>query len=344
MKHLLNTLFVTTQSAYLTREGETVLVRVENETRFRVPIHTLGSIVCFGLVSASPPLMALCGEHHVALSFLSENGRFLARVQGPVNGNVLLRREQYRRADDPQASAAFARTVVAAKIANCRTVLQRALRDHPETSGADSLRGATDQMAHLLRRFDHAETPLDELRGQEGEAARAYFAVFDHLIVAQKEDFFFRERSRRPPLDNLNALLSFLYTLLAHDVTAALEAIGLDPAVGCLHRDRPGRPSLALDLMEELRPFLPDRLALSLINRQQIHGEGFTRTESGAVRMDDATRKEVLTAYQKRKQEEIQHPFLGEKVAVGLLPHLQAMLLARHLRGDLDAYPPFLWK
>jgi CRISPR-associated protein Cas1 len=343
MKHLLNTLFVTTQNAYLTREGDTVLVRVEHETRLRVPIHTLGGIVCFGLVSASPPLMGLCGENNVALSFLSENGRFLARVQGPVNGNVLLRREQYRRADDPRAAADHARIAVSAKTANCRTVLLRALRDHPETPNSPALKNAADRLAHILRVLENAAT-LDEIRGHEGDAAREYFAVFDHLIVAQKDDFFFRERSRRPPLDNLNALLSFLYTLLAHDVTSALEAVGLDPAVGCLHRDRPGRPSLALDLMEEFRPFLPDRLALSLVNRQQIRGAGFEKSESGAVQMDDATRKEVLVAYQKRKQEEIQHPFLGEKIAVGLLPHVQAMLLARHLRGDLDAYPPFIWK
>jgi CRISPR-associated protein Cas1 len=343
MRHLLNTLYVTTQGAYLCREGETVLVRVDHEAKLRLPIHTLGGIVCFGQVSCSPPLMALCGERNVAISFLSEGGKFYARVQGPVSGNVLLRREQYRRADSESTSAEIARMIVVAKVANCRTVLQRGMRDHAENPQVRALQTAAVRLGRLL---DDLRQPLtlETIRGLEGDAARTYFDVFDHLITAQKEDFFFRERSRRPPLDNLNALLSFFYTLLVHDVTAALETVGLDPAVGYLHRDRPGRPSLALDLMEEFRPVLADRLALSLVNRQQIRGKGLKRTETGAVLLDDATRKEVLVAYQKRKQEEIQHPFLGEKVEVGLLPFVQAMLLARHLRGDLDGYPPFLWK
>jgi CRISPR-associated protein Cas1 len=343
LKHLLNTLYVTTQGAYLAREGETVLVRVEGETKLQVPVHTLGSIVCFGQVSLSPPLMGLCAERSVAVSFLTERGRFLARVQGPVSGNVLLRREQYRRADDSQMAAELARTVVVAKIANCRTVLMRAARDRPEGEPTRELLEAAEQLAQHLRDLQ-GPVPLDTARGKEGDAARRYFGVFDHLITAQKEDFFFRERSRRPPLDNMNALLSFLYTLLVHDVSAALEGVGLDPAVGYLHRDRPGRPGLALDLMEELRPCLADRLALSLVNRQQVRGKGFRKTESGGVVMDDGTRKEVLVAYQERKQDEIQHPFLGEKIALGLLPHVQALLLARCLRGDLDGYPPFFWK
>lgn len=343
MKRLLNTLYVTTQGAYLAREGETVLVRVDRETRLQVPIHTLGSIVAFGQVSVSPPLMGLCGERGVAISFLSMNGRFLARVEGPVSGNVLLRREQYRRADDLPMAAEMARAVVAAKIANCRTVLQRAIRDHPGSEYAKYLSEAVEQLAQHLRELEEP-VPLEAVRGKEGDAARRYFGVFDHLITAQKEDFFFRERSRRPPLDNMNALLSFTYTLLAHDVASALEGVGLDPAVGYLHRDRPGRPGLALDIMEELRPYLADRLCLSLVNRQEIKGKGFRQTESGGVTMDDETRKQVLVAYQERKQEEIQHPFLGEKVALGLLPHVQALLLARYLRGDLDGYPPFFWK
>jgi CRISPR-associated protein Cas1 len=343
MKHLLNTLYVTTQGAYLAREGETVLVRVDGETKLRVPIHTLSSVVCFGQVSCSPPLMGLCAERNVGISFLSERGRFWARVEGPVSGNVLLRREQYRRADDPVASAKLARAMVVAKIANCRTVILRAARERPEGEGAPELTDAAEHLAQQLRSLEEPMS-LDTVRGKEGDAARMYFGVFDHLITAQREDFFFRERSRRPPLDNMNALLSFLYTLLVHDVRSALEGVGLDPAVGYLHRDRPGRPGLALDMMEELRPFLADRLALSLVNRQQIKGEGFRKTETGAVLMDDETRKEVLVAYQKRKQEEIQHPFLGEKVAVGLLPHCQALLMARCLRGDLDGYPPFIWK
>jgi CRISP-associated protein Cas1 len=343
MKRHLNTLYVTTQGAYLAKDGEAVSVRLEKETLMRIPIHTLGGIVCFGQVGFSPFLLGLCGERGVAVSFLSENGRFLARVQGPISGNVLLRREQYRRADDPDFCARLVRPFVAAKIANCRSVLLRALRDRPEVAGAELLRGAAVQLARSLEAC-RQDLSVDGLRGIEGNAARAYFEVFDHLIAQQKDTFSFRERSRRPPLDNVNALLSFLYTLLRHDVEAALEAVGLDPAVGFLHRDRPGRPGLALDLMEELRAYLADRLALSLINLQQVRPAGFHRNETGGVEMDEATRKTVLLAYQKKKQEEIVHPFLTEKTTVGLLPYIQAALLARYLRKDLDDYPPFFWK
>lgn len=342
MKRLLNTLFVTTPGSYLAREGETVLIRVNQETKLRLPIHTVGGIVCFGQVSCSPPLMHLCGESNVMISFFSENGRFLARVCGPVSGNVLLRREQYRRADNSVASVGVARAIICAKISNCRTVLLRSARDNPENNAAQIRKGADDLARCVL--FCNDPQTLDELRGREGEAAAKYFALFDSLIVTQKESFQFNGRSRRPPLDAVNALLSFVYTLLVHDITAALEAVGLDPAVGFLHRDRPGRPSLALDLMEEFRPMISDRLVLSLINRRQVQGKGFTTTESGAVMMDDSTRKEVLIAWQKRKHEEILHPFINEKIAIGLIPHVQALLLARHLRGDLDAYPAFFWK
>ncbi|CAK0761259.1 CRISPR-associated endonuclease Cas1 1 [Gammaproteobacteria bacterium] len=344
MKKLLNTLYVTTQGAYLTKDGETVLVKVENEIRLRLPIHTLNGIVCFGVISASPALMGMCCERDVTISFLSENGHFLARVQGPVSGNVLLRREQYRRSDDPIRSAAIARWLVAAKVTNSRVVLQRVLRDHPETFGAESLQKNQQHLKHLLQELRRNNTSLESIRGWEGEAAHAYFSVFDHLIITQKEAFHFSERSRRPPLDNINALLSFLYTLIVHDVSAALESVGLDPQVGYLHRDRPGRPSLALDLMEEFRAYLADRLALSLINRHQVSQKGFKTTESGAVTMDDDTRKIVIVAYQERKREEITHPFLNETIQIGLLPYVQAMLFARYLRGDLDAYPPFVWR
>lgn len=343
MKQLLNTLYVTSQGAYLAKERETVLVKQDGETRIQVPVHTLGGIVCFGPVGCSPALLGLCAERGVAVSFLTERGRFLARVTGPVSGNVLLRREQYRRADDLAAAAGLARCIVAAKIANSRNVLLRSLRDHPECAGAEQLNAAAERLADAQRRLADPAS-LDSVRGCEGDAGQVYFSIFDHLIVAQKDGFRFERRSRRPPLDAVNALLSFLYTLLVHDVTAALEGVGLDPAVGFLHRDRPGRPGLALDLMEELRSAVADRLALSLINRQQVKPEGFIVSESGAVTMDDATRKEVLVAYQKRKQEEVQHPFLQEKVAIGLIPHVQALLFARHLRGDLDGYPPMIWK
>lgn len=343
MKQLLNTLFVTTQGAYLAKTGETVEVLVERETKLRVPIHTLGSIVCFGNVTCSPFLMGMCGEKNVTLAFLTEYGKFLARVHGPVHGNVLLRKEQYRRSDDLTTAAEIARGIVIAKIANSRVVLQRALRDHPEGDGGPTLQNNANQLGYHLEVLKNPAA-LDTVRGLEGMAANVYFNSFDHLIMANKEGFTFKERSRRPPLDNINALLSFLYTLLVHDVESALETVGLDPAVGFLHRDRPGRPSLALDMMEELRAYLADRLALSLINRQQIKPSGFTTTESGAVMMDDATRKEVLVAWQKRKQEEIIHPFIQEKIELGLLPHVQAMLMARFLRGDLEGYPPFLWR
>jgi CRISPR-associated protein Cas1 len=343
MKQHLNTLFVTTQGAYLAKEGEAVLVRVEKETKLRVPLHTLGGIVCFGQVSCSPYLMGACSENDVAISFFTEHGRFLARVHGFTSGNVLLRREQYRRADDRDGSTEIARAMVLAKIANSRTVLLRGARDHAESSDPGALRLAAIQLDRCLADAQRA-ADLETLRGVEGEAARTYFGVFNHLITAQKEAFTFATRSRRPPLDNVNALLSFIYALLTHDARAACEAAGLDPAVGFLHRDRPGRPGLALDLIEEFRAYFADRLALSLINRRQVQPSGFRKSESGGIAMDDATRKTVLVAYQKRKQEEIQHPFLGEKTTVGLLVHLQARLLARHLRGDLDGYPPFVWR
>jgi len=319
-----------------------VAVRLEKEIKLRVPVHTLAGIVCFGQVSCTPFLMGLCAEHGVGISFLTEHGRFLSRVQGPVSGNVLLRRKQYRVTDDEAGTAAIAKAVVLAKVSNCRTVLLRAARERPDEDAA-----VLDKAVLRLRRIleevsgqDH----VDKIRGHEGDAAATYFEVFDHLILTAKEHFFFHQRSRRPPLDNMNALLSFLYTLLTHDVVGALETVGLDPAVGYLHRERPGRPSLALDLVEELRPVLADRLALTLVNRQQISETGFRKSETGGVTMDEETRKTVLVAWQKRKQEEIVHPFLGEKIPLGLVPHVQAMLLARCLRGDLDGYPCFFWK
>lgn len=340
MKKLLNTLYVSTQGAYLCHEGESVLVRVEKETRLRLPIHMLGGIVCFGQVACSPPLLGLCGERGVHVSFMTEHGKFLARVTGPVSGNVLLRREQMRCVDDKAATCALARSFVLGKLANSRTVLLRALRDHGDH---DALRGAAEGIANVIQRTRNAEE-IDLLRGLEGEAANYYFAAFNGLIVSQHDDFKISGRNRRPPLDPMNALLSFLYTLLAHDCEAALEGVGLDPQVGFLHALRPGRPSLALDLMEEFRSILADRVALSLVNLNQINKKGFAITESGAVIMNDNTRKTVLQTWQKKKQESIQHPFLAEQIKIGLLPHAQALLLARHLRGDIDAYPPFLLK
>ena len=343
MRKMLNTLYVTTQGTYLHKEGETVVVRVEQENRLRLPIHTLSSIVCFGNVLCSPFLLGHCAKNAVSVSFLTEYGRFLARVQGPVCGNVLLRREQYRQADCEKTSARLASMFVLGKITNSRTSLQRVLRDHQEKTAQTDIERTCQTFTRYSQRL-LTEDDLETVRGIEGRAARDYFDQFDHLIVAQKEAFAFSGRNRRPPLDPVNCLLSFIYSLLAHDARSALETVGLDPAVGFLHRDRPGRFGLALDLMEEFRPMLADRLALSLINLGQVKKKNFTITESGAVTMSDETRKILLVAYQKRKQEEIEHPFLKEKIPLGMALYSQAQLLSRYLRGDLDEYPPFLWR
>lgn len=342
MKHHLNTLFVMTPGAYLAKDGESVVVRIEREVRLRMPLINLGAIVTFGAVGCSPALMGACGEKGVAISFLSRSGRFLARVAGFTPGNVLLRREQYRRADEEPAAVAVARAMILAKTINMRHVLLRAAR---EGAAPDPLRTSAERIANMLDEI-RAAHDLDRLRGLEGDASHCYFSVFNHMLggACRGDGFEFRTRSRRPPLDRVNALLSFLYTMLTLDARSACESVGLDPQVGFLHRDRPGRPGLALDLIEEFRAPLADRLAITLINRQQVRAEGFAVAESGAVTMTADTRKVVLAEYQRRKQEPIVHGFLDEKTTVGLLIHLQARLLARHLRGDLDAYPPFVWK
>jgi len=346
MKKLLNTLFVQTQGAYLSKDGENLVVKVEGEERARFPIHLFDGVVCFGAISMSPFLMGLCAERGVAVSFLTENGKFLASVHGPVKGNVLLRREQFRRSTCETESLALARPIVAAKLANCRHVIMRAMRDHGDAMSETEKSAIRSAEQRLLRLAPSALAAKDlaRVRGIEGEGASVYFEVFNSMITAQSDDFEFRGRSRRPPLDPLNALLSFLYTLLAHDVGAALEANGLDPCAGFLHRYRPGRRSLALDIMEEFRPHLADRLALSLINRRQVTTRGFKTTETGAVMMSDDMRKAVLVAWQERKREAVRHPYLDETVEIGLLPHCQAILMARHLRGDIDGYPAYLWK
>jgi len=343
MRKLLNTLYVSSQGSYLHREGETVVVEREKQQVLQLPIHTLGGIVCFGNVLCSPFLLGFCAERDVSVSFLSEHGRFLASVLGPVRGNVLLRRQQYRMADDDKVTHGIAANVVSGKLANCRVVLNRTARDHAAKVNTNALKGASERIDRILERIPRMLS-TDEVRGLEGQAAAEYFGVFDHLIVDQKEDFVFAERSRRPPLDEVNALLSFVYTLLAHDVRSALETVGLDPAVGFLHRDRPGRPGLALDIMEEFRPVIADRLVLSLINRRQIGKKGFTKASNGAVTMDDDTRKTVLTEYQNRKQDEVFHPYIDEKIPIGLLFFVQANLMARYIRGDIDGYPPFFWR
>jgi len=343
MRKLLNTLYISTQGSYLHREGETVIVELEKQKILQLPIHTLGSIVCFGNVLCSPFLLGFCAERDVSVSFLSANGRFLANVLGPVRGNVLLRRQQYRMADDEQTTRGIAANVVCGKLANCRVVLNRTVRDHSAKVDSIALKEASENIGKIIERIPRADS-TDEVRGFEGQAAAEYFRVFDNLIIDQKSDFTFNERSRRPPLDEVNALLSFIYTLLAHDVRSALETVGLDTAVGFLHRDRPGRSGLALDIMEEFRSVIADRLVLSLINRKQISKKGFSKAANGAVIMNDDTRKTVLTEYQNRKQDDILHPYIEETVPIGLLFFVQANLMARYIRGDIDGYPPFFWR
>lgn len=344
MRKQLNTLYITTEGAWLRKDGANVVMEVEQQERARIPVHMLESLVCFGRIGASPQLLGFCMAQGITVTYLTPNGRFLARVEGPVSGNVLLRRAQYRCSDDPVGCAAIVRNLLAGKLHNQRAVLARGWRDRGvRLPDATAFRHALKRLKRIPQRL--LQTPeVDILRGLEGEAAQAYFAVFDQLIAVDEPSLRFSGRNRRPPRDAFNALLSFLYTLLIHDCRSALETVGLDPAVGFLHRDRPGRPSLALDLAEEFRPLLGERLALSLINRKQLGPRDFNTLDNGAVALTDDARKTVLVAYQERKREELGHPFVGEKVQIGLLPYLQAQLLARHLRGDLDGYPPFLWK
>ena len=337
MRRILNTLYITSQDSYLSKEGECLKINRGGQLVARIPAHNIDGLVLFGQVSLSPFLLGHCAEKGIGVSWLTGQGRFLASLRGPVSGNVLLRRRQYRLADDESASARLARAMVIGKIYNCRTVLRRTARERP----APELEAACERLTLCLKHLEQ-DVALDRARGWEGEAAEVYFNVFNHLITNTDPGFTFKGRSRRPPLDAVNCLLSFYYTLLAHEVRGALESVGLDPAVGFLHRDRPGRPSLALDLMEEFRPYLADRLALTLINRGHLKARDFSYAETGAVTLSDGARKEVITAWQERKREEIEHPFLKEKMPVGLLWYAQARLLARHLRGDLDDYPPFV--
>ncbi|QEH32079.1 CRISPR-associated protein Cas4/endonuclease Cas1 fusion [Aquisphaera giovannonii] len=347
MKTHLNTLYITTQGTYLGKSGESVQVRAEGKVLAQLPLHNLEGVVCFGRVGCSPSLLGACAERGVSVSLLTQHGRFLAAVRGNTSGNVLLRRQQYRLADRPEVALDVARRIVLAKVANSRSVLLRAARDCVAGDAArlDTLRREGGRLAASAPGLREATT-IDQVRGLEGEAATHYFGAFDALLSpsASAEAFRFTGRSRRPPLDRINALLSFLYTLVLHDARSACESVGLDPCVGFLHADRPGKPALALDLMEEFRAFVADRLAFSLINRRQVSADGFEVRENGAVLMNDATRKAVLAAYQQRKRETLAHPFLEEQTTVGMLVHLQALLLARWIRGDLDAYPPFLWK
>lgn len=343
IRKLLNILYITTPDSYITRDGENIVVLIEGKEKFRMPIHNLEGVVCFNYMGVTPALMSLCAERGVGLSFVSPFGKFLARVTGPFAGNVLLRKRQCIMSENSTIACNVAINCIVAKITNNICVLSRGIRDHSKKIECDKIRTALINLKTNIDRLRNCKT-LDEVRGIEGDSAKIYFSVFDQLIVTQKEYFFMQQRTRRPPLDNLNALLSFFYTILAHDVRSALETVGLDPFVGFLHCDRPGRPSLALDLMEELRPYMVERFVLSLINRKQISEKDFIMKESGGVLIKDDVRKEILRLWQKRKQDKIIHPFLNEKICVGLLPYAQAMLLARFVRGDLDGYPPFFWK
>lgn len=343
MKKLLNTLFVTQPDTYLSLEGDNIVLQREGEKLARLPLHNLESIVTFGYAGASPALMGYCAERDISIVFLTMNGRFLARVIGESKGNVVLRKKQYILSENEEASAEIARNFIVGKIFNHKWMIERTTRDYPLRIDVELFKETSRQLSELILDV-RVCGDLERLRGLEGQAAICYNKRFDDMILGQKDDFYFRLRSRRPPLDNVNAMLSFAYTLLAHDMRSALEGVGLDAYVGFLHRDRPGRESLALDVMEELRGVYADRFVLSLINKKVVGKEDFLKKENGAVVMKEEARKKFLSAWHNKKQEKMTHPFLGEKISWGLVPHVQALLLARYLRGDLDEYPPFLWK
>ena len=343
MKHLLNTLYVTSTNRYLSLDGENVVVLEDKVEIVRIPLHNLESIVTFGYMGVSPALMGVCAQHNIAIVFMSSNGRFIARITGELYGNVVLRKEQYRISDDKNRSLLIAKNFILGKIYNCRWILERATRDYAMRIDVDKIKNKSLFLKNSIENTRNCQS-ASVLLGVEGEAASVYFSVFDDLILQQKDDFFFKSRNRRPPLDNVNALLSFAYSLLSNMCASALETVGLDPYVGFYHTDRPGRKSLALDLMEEFRGVMADRFVLTLINKKIIDNHGFLKKESGAVVMDENTRKIFLTHWQNKKKEVIKHPFLNEKVEWGMVPYVQALLLARYIRGDLDEYPPFFWK
>ncbi len=343
MRKLLNTLYVTSPNTYLSLDGENIVIKKENDEVTRIPLHNIESIISFGYTGASPALMGECAKRNISVSFMTQSGKFLARVVGEVRGNVSLRKAQYRLSENTELSNIIAKNFIIGKIFNARWVIERATRDYSMRLDVEKLKRVSKFLINSLKSVEEC-VDLEQLRGFEGEAASQYFSVFNDLILQQKESFYFNCRNKRPPLDNVNAMLSFVYTLLAHDVAAALETVGLDSYVGFLHRDRPGRVSLALDLMEELRPICADRFVISLINKKEVNTSGFIKKENGAVIMDDDTRKTILKSWQGKKQDMIMHPFIQEKMEWGLVPYTQAMLLARFIRGDIDGYPPFLWK
>lgn len=342
MRQLRNTLYILSEDIYLSLDGENVVAARGDEKVGRVPLHTLEGIIDFSYRGASPALMGACVDRGVTLSFFSPRGRFLARVSGGQQGNVLLRRTQYRLADDAGARAELARSFIIGKVFNCRRVLDRSIRDHGLRMDIDEMRKVIEHLTVSIERLTTV-ADVESVMGIEGDAAARYFSVFGQMIL-RRDNFSFTVRTRRPPRDPVNAMLSFFYTMLSQDCVSALEGVGLDPCVGFLHSDRPGRPSLALDLMEELRPMVVDRFILTCINNQQVRSGDFAFRETGEVLVEPKARKRLLDLWQQRKKEEIVHPFLKEKIPWGLVPHVQAMLLARGLRGDLDGYPPFLWR
>lgn len=343
MYQLLNTVYVLTPESYLHADHDTLRLEVKDETKMQIPMHHIGAIFCFGNVMLSPALIHRCAEEGRSIVLFSQFGRFKARIEGPMSGNVLLRRAQHETFSNPEKVLSIAKNIVAGKIQNSRQVILRSARDTKEASEADKLRNTAENLADCLQRLE-GMTDLDQVRGVEGEAARRYFDVFELMIFRDREVFKFDGRNRRPPRDPVNAMISFLYALLLNDCVSAAEGVGMDPQIGFLHGLRPGRPALALDLIEELRSIIVDRLALTLINREQVNMKSFICREGGAVQFTEESRKEIVVAFQKRKQEEIQHPALKEKVPVGLIPHLQARIMARHLRADTETYIPYLYR
>lgn len=343
MRKLLNTLYVTSPDSYLSLDGENIVILDKDKEMGRIPLHNLEAVVSFGYRGVSPALMGGCAEKNISLCFLTPQGKFLARVTGSVKGNVVLRKKQYTISLDHELSTKIARNCILGKVYNSRWVLERFTRDHGLQIDVERVKSASVFLKQALVNIEKC-VDMAQLRGYEGEAASIYFGVFDQLILQQKKEFCFTGRNRRPPLDNVNAMLSFVYTLLTNTIASALETVGLDPYVGFMHTDRPGRVSLALDLVEELRPVLADRFVLALINKKMVTGRDFSKREDGAVIMSENGKKVLLTEWQNRKKETITHPYLGEKVEWGMVPFVQAMLLARYLRGDIDEYPPFFWK
>lgn len=343
MRQLLNTLFVTSDDIYLSLDGENVVANRGGTQVARYPLHTLQGIVSFSYSGASPALMGACAERNIGMAFCTPRGKFLARVSGKSQGNVLLRRMQYRVADDPFENCKIARNMIFGKVYNSRWSIERTLRDHQLKVDGERLSAVSSQLQNMLIEIKN-ETSPESLRGFEGASATAYFSVIDEMILRDKDVFYFTERSRRPPRDAFNAMLSFSYSLLEHDCASALESVGLDAYVGFMHRDRPGRESLALDVMEELRPCFADRFVLTMVNNRVVSRKHFDFKENGAVFLNDDGRRIFLKKWQERKQETIKHPLLDEKLPWGMVPYVQALLLARYLRGDLDEYAPFLWK